>query len=359
MTSTGTWRGTITLDPTKTPGRFERTIVDVPESKVKGTYRLEGDTLKLYEPMLSGSEPPVDLPEEPARGYELEVWKRAGETGGAGLDGDWKLAAFLMVGKRDISSMMGERVMRIQGGTCQFRSDSLRRCTIKVDPSQSPKHFDMTFEETALRGRHTQPRVYRLEGDRLTVWQSFRGRPTEVSDAADSEAHFQVFERVNGTFRGLVDRMIQNINQNDQDAIQEMFAPSLQNILTRAKMTGIIRDKLTRRGKILRSGIPVITGRTARTPLVAERGEWELLMTIDTDERVTGFHIFDLVPPIFVPQGNSIPMRLPFEGEWFVIEGGGNRRPELPPLPQFAACAAGRGLRHQRRGRELVLRDRG
>ena len=196
MAYTSTSHGTITLDPARTPGRFERTAAEFPDVKVRGTYRLEGDTLRLYSAMLPRFEPPADLPDEPARGYELEVWKRVDGTRGDGFDGEWKRVAFSLAGKRDVSSMMGEAVMRVRGDTYQITSAARRRCTIKVDPTRSPKHIDLTFEADALRGRHTEARVYRLDGDKLMVWQSAQGRPAEASDAADSKGHFEVFERV-------------------------------------------------------------------------------------------------------------------------------------------------------------------
>ncbi len=220
MSYTSTSKGTITLDPSKTPGRFERTIAERPDLKVKGTYRLERDTLKLYSAMLHRTEPPTDLPDEPVLGHQLVVWKRVDGTRGDGLDGEWKEVAFFLVGKRDIINRLGESVMRVRGDTYQIKSVSQRRCTIKIDPTQSPKHLDLTFEADALGEKltnrkprpgnlaaltfeadalgekRTNPRVYRLDGDRLTVWQGIQGRPTEVSDAADSDNHFEVFERV-------------------------------------------------------------------------------------------------------------------------------------------------------------------
>ena len=217
---TSTSQGTITLDPSKTPGRFEWTVPGHPDRKVRGTYRLEGDTLKLYSALLRLNEPPTDLPDEPVLGHQLVVWKRVDGTRGDGLDGEWKRVAFILADKRDIISRLGETVMRVRGDTYQIKSTSQRRGTIKIDPTQSPKHLDLTFEADALGEKLTNskprpgnlaaltfeadalgekltnPRVYRLDGDRLTVWQGIQGRPTEVSDAADSENHFEVFERV-------------------------------------------------------------------------------------------------------------------------------------------------------------------
>ncbi|MCA1684606.1 MAG: M23 family metallopeptidase, partial [Planctomycetia bacterium] len=57
------------------------------------------------------------------------------------------------------------------------------------------------------------------------------------------------------------------------------------------------------------------------TLLATRQGECELLITIDNGGMITGFYIYD-VTKIFVPSRNSIPLRLPFEGEWTVIEGG-------------------------------------
>ncbi len=187
-------RGTISLDTTKTPGRFEKTDLDIPTVRIKGTFRVDGDTLKLYRPVLR-AEPPVDLPDEPARGYALEVWKRIGEKGPSGLDGSWKQVSYLMSGNREL--IMGEPMMVVKGKVYASANENQRRCTIKIDPSKEPKHLDITFEDSPIgRGATTEPWIYRLDGDRLTVWQSFQGRPTEASDAPDSQSRFQVFERL-------------------------------------------------------------------------------------------------------------------------------------------------------------------
>lgn len=194
-------RGTISLDTTKTPGRFEKTDFDYPTVRIRGTFRLDGDTLKLYYPFLRG-EPPVDLPDEPARGYVLEVWKRIGEKEPGGLDGSWRRVALLNAGNRVLS--LGKAVMVVKGTVYAWASESQRNCTIKIDPSKDPKHLDITFENPPFaRGGPSEPWVYRLDGDRLTIWESgIQGRPTEASNAPDSKSNFRVFERLAGKKRG-------------------------------------------------------------------------------------------------------------------------------------------------------------
>jgi uncharacterized protein (TIGR03067 family) len=187
-------RGTIRFDSTKDPGRFERNFAD---TTVKGTYRLEGDTLKIYRPTIATRHaPPVDLPEEPARGYELEIWKRLDKSKGEGVDGDWRRTAYLLAGGRNLISMTGDTKMHIKGDLWESRAEDQRQCSFRIDPTKAPKHLDVTFGGTALRGPHTEPWVYKLEGDRLTVWQPLRTRPTSVSDAADSKDHFWVFDKL-------------------------------------------------------------------------------------------------------------------------------------------------------------------
>jgi uncharacterized protein (TIGR03067 family) len=189
-------RGTIKLDPTKKPGRFEMAGADYPDAKVVGTYSLERDTLKLYTRMTSRVEPPTDLPDEPARGYELVTWKRVRPEGNPeGIDGEWRQVSFLVAARPNLTSRFGEVRIKFRGNSYERRYASERRCEISLDPSKDPKHIDLKFEADVLRGKHTEPQVYRLDGDCLTVWQGLHARPAVASDAPESPQHYQVFER--------------------------------------------------------------------------------------------------------------------------------------------------------------------
>lgn len=72
------------------------------------------------------------------------------------------------------------------------------RITIEIDPSKVPKRLDLTYEDDSPlnRGRYTSHSVYRLDGDRLTVWDASLELPSEPNDAVDSPQRFQVFEKV-------------------------------------------------------------------------------------------------------------------------------------------------------------------
>jgi uncharacterized protein (TIGR03067 family) len=199
--------GTIKLDPTHMPGRFERTRVtngNEPGSKFVGTYRLEGDTLKFYMASMSRDEPPTDFPEGPASGHHLEVWKRVGRPTGDGLDGEWKAVATYVFGMKNIQLPKQEKIMNVRGGDYRTQIHSRwDNLIIKIDPSKDPKQIDITYVDDPFlnMSTHTSRCVYWLDGDRLTVWEGtvWEGigkRPTEADDGPDSRQRFRVFEKV-------------------------------------------------------------------------------------------------------------------------------------------------------------------
>ncbi len=195
ITHTITGRGTIRLDPTRNPGRFEKTNASSPGRKLVGIYVLEGDTFKTYSSPLSRDELPTDFPKEPDRRYLLDVWKRQNAPKGEGLDGDWKLVERLQ-GQRRYDTK--DFTMKIEGGEYSIRNHQVIHATIKLDPTTKLKQIDIKYgDDSPVLGGKTRPKVYRLEGDRLTVWAgTLDERPTEVSDELESSNYFEVFERV-------------------------------------------------------------------------------------------------------------------------------------------------------------------
>jgi uncharacterized protein (TIGR03067 family) len=185
--------GTIALDKRKTPWRFTFTVDTAPGVQRTGTCRVEGKTLTRYYGQLSTYPPPDDLPARPARGYVLEVWERT-SAAADGLEGEWELRSVTTGALPNFHT--GEDVMVVEGARYRRRTRSCERATIAVDATQDPKHLDITFLDDPVLGRHTAPWVYRLDGDRLTAWESTSSRrPTEVSEAPDSPQSYWVFEK--------------------------------------------------------------------------------------------------------------------------------------------------------------------
>ena len=74
-------------------------------------------------------------------------------------------------------------------------------------------------------------------------------------------------------------------------------------------------------GLLLRHAAPRFTGNTARIRVSAERGEWDLALRVDPAGKILSFR-FNEPPSSSVRDRNSVRLRLPFRGEWFVISGG-------------------------------------
>jgi uncharacterized protein (TIGR03067 family) len=200
ITETIHGRGTIRLDPTTNPGRCEQTFADDPKSKASGDYVLEGDTFKTYldHPIVKSA---TDPPNTPGVVRLQQVWERVGGAKGDTLDGDWKLVETILGGRRN---KFQDFTMKVERGEYTSRNHSVTHCILKLEPSLQLKQMDITYtlaEENLILAGKTRLGIYRLDGDRLTVWDKIERpgqnvRPTEVSDAPDSENSFQVFRRV-------------------------------------------------------------------------------------------------------------------------------------------------------------------
>lgn len=75
-----------------------------------------------------------------------------------------------------------------------------KNSTFKIDPTQSPKHIDRTFQlgDRPNARKTTWPGIYLLEGDRLTICHATTGdvRPTEFATKIKNGVKVLVWERV-------------------------------------------------------------------------------------------------------------------------------------------------------------------
>ncbi|MBI4604634.1 MAG: peptidoglycan DD-metalloendopeptidase family protein [Planctomycetes bacterium] len=144
----------------------------------------------------------------------------------------------------------------------------------------------------------------------------------------------------------VAEKLASAINADDQEAIQALFAPPMQDALPAEKAGPFFRGILREHGKIAKVGAPRGEGAAGRMPLIFERGKLDLRLVLDDADRITGLEV---VPPEKdgpVPERSSVPMRLPFEGEWLVFWGGATEEENYHVK-----------TRSQRRALDLVIAD--
>ena len=123
-------------------------------------------------------------------------------------------------------------------------------------------------------------------------------------------------------FSRVAAKVVEAIHETDGAAFHALCAPIMKDALPESKAREFFRGILRQKGKIEEVGAPNITGSMARIRLTCERGSWTMRLTLDTADRIMGLYIVEAEEGVPVPERNTSPMRLPFEGEWYVFWGG-------------------------------------
>ena len=141
-------------------------------------------------------------------------------------------------------------------------------------------------------------------------------------------------------------KLMTAINADDQDKIRQMFTQQLRAGFPEIKQHLYFRNMLAQRGKLLSIVETTPSGAGAVVRLLAERGEWNLAMTLDRKGLISTFNVTPAGPIIPLPERNAALMRLPVNGEWYVLWGG-----DSEDLNRHART------RSQRRALDLLIRD--
>lgn len=151
-------------------------------------------------------------------------------------------------------------------------------------------------------------------------------------------------------FLRVVNKLVAAINANKPRVIEKMFDPGMRDALPLEKAGPFFQNVVTNSGKIVKIGEPQIDGDVGRFRLSNEHGAWNLVLTLGPKDTITGIimRMGGTPPPdIPVPDRNTVPMRLPCRGEWYVTAGG-------------ATAALNHHVmeRNQRRAVDILIRDR-
>lgn len=143
-----------------------------------------------------------------------------------------------------------------------------------------------------------------------------------------------------------VRRLIVHINTDNQDKIHLMLASTLRGAFPEAKARPYFHSIIAQRGKLLRIKDSVVNNTGAGVLVEAEQGLWNFALTLDRKGLIATLNITAVGPRIVLPERNKTPMRLPFNGEWYVRWGG-----VTPELNHHS------NARSQRRALDMLIRD--
>ena len=123
-------------------------------------------------------------------------------------------------------------------------------------------------------------------------------------------------------YTSVAKKLIPLINADNQDKIRDMFSSQLRGAFPEIKQRPYFHSLIAQRGKLLRVTESAASGTGAVVRLQAERGEWNLAMALDRKGHISSINITPFGPIVPLPERNATPMRLPFNGEWYVMWGG-------------------------------------
>ncbi|QJW96275.1 TIGR03067 domain-containing protein [Frigoriglobus tundricola] len=119
------------------------------------------------------------------------------------LNGEWKVVALEANGKKAPAAELEGMRWSFSGAEVRFADPGEElgeKSSVKLDPSQSPKHIDLVGLEGAGKGMTSQG-IYKLENDRLVIClrdskSAEKGRPTTFTTGVVSESGLITLERV-------------------------------------------------------------------------------------------------------------------------------------------------------------------
>jgi hypothetical protein len=142
------------------------------------------------------------------------------------------------------------------------------------------------------------------------------------------------------------DDVVRAMNAKDAAKLFSMFSGPMKSALPTEKVTAFISGVIDSRGKITGATVIVPGKNKASYRLSAERGEWQLDLTIDDSRQILGFSVRDPPPPDPPVVKSAIPLVLPFKERWFVVHGG-----DTVDVNQHVSHKS------QRRAADLIIRD--
>ncbi|MBN1359304.1 MAG: peptidoglycan DD-metalloendopeptidase family protein [Sedimentisphaerales bacterium] len=127
-------------------------------------------------------------------------------------------------------------------------------------------------------------------------------------------------------FGKVAERLVEAINDGDYVHIDAAFNQEMREALPPERSEAFFRNLVTDFGKIetLEPG-RFVPPDHAVFPARFERGLLDMTITLDNEDQIAGLLLLPHTEDIPAPERNTVPLRLPFEGLWFVFWGGDTR----------------------------------
>jgi uncharacterized protein (TIGR03067 family) len=201
-------RGTLKLDPTKTPKHYDvmHTQSAAKGQTALGIYELEGDSLKVCF-QLKGKDRPAGFSNQEGSDLLSFAFQREKqpvsealiEIGRVELAGSWQALSYALDGQRASDEDMKkiQLVFDSKGNTKAINDGKIFiAATTKIDPAKNPMTIDMVYTEGDQKGQ-TSLGIYKIEDDLLTICRAPRdkARPTEFSSAPGSGNTLMSYKR--------------------------------------------------------------------------------------------------------------------------------------------------------------------
>lgn len=195
------------IDPTTEPRSTTDTINDGPDKgkRIRGIYRLEGDTLTSCVGPIDGPRP-VEFAAKAGSGQTLRVFRRVKDDAAKAeaiqaehkrFEGTWKFVSMEIAGKVIPEADMKDSRLVFEAD--RFRSLGREEAPGRyaIDPTARPKTIDIAVEVGPGRTMKILG-IYELEGDTYRICSAMPGkpRPTEFSAKAGSAQGLTVMSRV-------------------------------------------------------------------------------------------------------------------------------------------------------------------
>lgn len=145
----------------------------------------------------------------------------------------------------------------------------------------------------------------------------------------------------------VADELVKRINAGDGKGVVALYGASMAAAFPEEETTPFVSGIISTHGRILSvERVREDRPREGRFTLKAERGDLRLQLYVDDADKVTGLRINPAAEPPIAK--NTIPIALPFRGQWSVFWGGD--RVEVNSHV---------GYKSQRRATDLVVVDAG
>jgi len=124
-------------------------------------------------------------------------------------------------------------------------------------------------------------------------------------------------------FTAVMDQIVANLNSGNYEAIYGLFNEVMIGKTPKEKAVVAFAALTEKLGKVTKVGpAEAVTVTEARFVLTFERGIVDVQLALDSDDRLAGLALGVRPLAAKVPDRQSTPLRLPFEGTWLTLWGG-------------------------------------